>query len=39
MTKTDSTKRPYVKPTVEVLTEEDMLARFQVSTGSISWWF
>lgn len=39
MTKTDPTKRPYVKPTVEVLTEEDMLARFQVSTGSISWWF
>jgi len=23
---------------VEVLNEEEMLARFQVSTGSISWW-
>ena len=38
MNKTDSPKRPYVKPAIEVLTEEDMLARFQVSTGSISWW-
>ena len=36
--KTDGTKRSYVKPVVEILTEEDMLTRFQVSTGSISWW-
>ena len=33
-----NTKRKYVKPVVETLNEEEMLARFQVSTGSISWW-
>jgi len=31
-------RRKYVRPMVEVLNEEEMLARFQVSTGSISWW-
>lgn len=32
-------KRKYVTPVVEILNEEQMLARFQVSTGSLSWWF
>ncbi len=32
-------KRNYVTPSIEILTEEQMLARFQVSTSSISWWF
>ena len=31
-------RRKYVRPAVEILNEEEMLARFQVSTGSISWW-
>ena len=31
-------RRKYVRPVVEILNEEEMLARFQVSTGSISWW-
>lgn len=32
-------KRKYVRPVVEILNEDEMLARFQVSTGSASWWF
>ena len=39
MTTTEHTKRKYVTPVVQILTEEEMLTRFQVSTGSMSWWF
>lgn len=39
MTPSASKRRKYVTPVVEILNEAEMLARFQVSTGSAFWWF